>query len=370
MSNEVLIPETAKRMWITNVITIFISQTLAQDIVKHGIIFKHENSLLASHNAWKIFTKLDPKPFETLFQQVIRLEKNTNELKDSIFQFLKSDKSLQSTKDMHHKENKGNLPPVFPKLKSKFIIEDFDKKMAEIDKALGLNKNENRRRRALNNVDSSMSEQTTIKSTTSYSLTTSKQNKLYDGNYAMLNELPSLWTFLKELWQNHAEQNVTKQILSKLAKEKDYRQIINLKELKFSNIQHDDKNKNPIERNIKDTKTTTPTYESPMRDIQSSMSETTTNTVPEMSALNNKSLRNLTTLTYLRPTILTKWTWSTGPTYYRTQPIGVFTIGLRARIPVRHTEMQTIKVQAIQPEQKKIEIRKRKKTITYIRNVG
>jgi hypothetical protein len=149
MSNEILIPETAKRMWITKVITIFISQTIAQDIVKHGIIFKHENSLLASHNAWKIFMKLDPKPFETLFQQVMRLEKNTNELKDSIFQFLKSDKSLQTTKDMHHKENKGNLPPILPKLKSKFIVDDFDKKMAEIDKALGTNNIGNRRKREL-----------------------------------------------------------------------------------------------------------------------------------------------------------------------------------------------------------------------------
>ena len=126
--------------------------------------------------------KLDPKPFETLFQQVMRLEKNIDELNDSIFQFLKSDKSLQTTKDMHHKENTGDLPPIIPKLKSKFIIEDFDKKMAEIDKALGFNKNENRRRRALNNVDSSMSEHTTIKSTTSFPLTTSRKNKLYDGN--------------------------------------------------------------------------------------------------------------------------------------------------------------------------------------------
>ena len=44
-----------------------------QDIIKHGIIFKHENSFLNSNKAWKIFKKLDPKPFETLSQQVIRL---------------------------------------------------------------------------------------------------------------------------------------------------------------------------------------------------------------------------------------------------------------------------------------------------------
>jgi hypothetical protein len=169
----------------------------------------------------------------------------------------------------------------------------------------------------------------------------------------MLNELPSLWTFLKELWQNHAEKNVTKQILSKLTKEKDYRQIINLKELKFSNTQQDNKNGNPTERKEKDTKTTTPTYETPVREIQSSMSETTTSTVPKMSALSKESPRNLTMLTYLRSTVLTKWTWSTGPTFTRTQPIGIFTIGLRARIPVRHTETKTIRVQGIKPEEKK-----------------
>ena len=67
--------------------------TSAQDIVKHGIIFKHENSLLTSNKAWKIFMKLDPKPFETLLKQVIRLEKNTTDLKESIFQFLRSNSS-------------------------------------------------------------------------------------------------------------------------------------------------------------------------------------------------------------------------------------------------------------------------------------
>jgi hypothetical protein len=157
--------------------TIFIGHAVAQDIVKHGIIFKHENSLLASHNAWKIFMKLDPKPFETLFQQVMRLEKNTNELKDSIFQFLKSDKSLQSTKDMHNKKNKGDLPPIIPKLKSKFIIDNFEKKMAEIDKALGTNNRESRRRRVLIKVDGPISERTAIKSTTSFSVTTSRKKQ-------------------------------------------------------------------------------------------------------------------------------------------------------------------------------------------------
>jgi len=43
--------------------------------LKNSVIFELENSLLNSHNPWKIFMKLDPKPFEPLLQQKIRLEK-------------------------------------------------------------------------------------------------------------------------------------------------------------------------------------------------------------------------------------------------------------------------------------------------------
>ena len=124
-----------------------------QDIIKHGEIFKHENSLLTSNNAWKIFMKLDPKPFETLFQQVIRLEKNTYDLKESIFQFLKSDKRLQASKS-NHKEKK-DIPsltypsPTYPKVKIKKIVDDFDAKMAEIDKAIGLVKAIEKRKKRL-----------------------------------------------------------------------------------------------------------------------------------------------------------------------------------------------------------------------------
>jgi hypothetical protein len=85
-----------------------------QDIVKHGVIFKHENSLLASHNAWKIIMKLDPEPFETLFQQVTRLDKNTNKLKESIFQFLRSDKELRTSKIVLNKDNKEFPIRVIP----------------------------------------------------------------------------------------------------------------------------------------------------------------------------------------------------------------------------------------------------------------
>ena len=126
--NDKLILETNKKMRLKNIIIILVVHAAAQDIVKHGVIFKHENSLLSSHNAWKIFMKLDPKHFETLFQQVTRLEKNTNELKESIFQFLRSDKGLQASKMMHSKDNKEFQAPTIPKPKSKFIIDDFDKK--------------------------------------------------------------------------------------------------------------------------------------------------------------------------------------------------------------------------------------------------
>ena len=60
------------------ILTFFMTMCISahtQDVVKHGIKFKYENSLLTSNNVWKIFMKLDPQPFETLFQQVIRLEK-------------------------------------------------------------------------------------------------------------------------------------------------------------------------------------------------------------------------------------------------------------------------------------------------------
>jgi len=50
--------------------------------------------------------KLDPKPFETLFQQVIRLEKTTNELKVSIYKFLRSDKGLLSSRNLQDKVEK------------------------------------------------------------------------------------------------------------------------------------------------------------------------------------------------------------------------------------------------------------------------
>ena len=83
--------------------------------------------------------KLDPKPFEPLFQQVIRLKVNTYDLKESIFQFLRSNKGLQASKSTN-KKRKDTPSPTYPKLKTKKIVEDFNAKMAEIDKAIGLGK--------------------------------------------------------------------------------------------------------------------------------------------------------------------------------------------------------------------------------------
>jgi hypothetical protein len=241
---------------------------------------------------------------------------------------------------MHHKENKGELLPIIPKLKSKFIIEDFDKKMAEIDKALGFNKKESRRRRALNNVDSSISEYTTIKSTTSFPLTTSRKNKLYDGNYAMLNELPSIWTYLRQLWQDHTARNITKKISPKEEKEN-------------------------IDKPQKETRTITPKSEKRIEKIQPSLTETTANVSPESFELNKVAQQRLVTLTHLKPTTFTKWTWSTGPTFTKTHSFGKMYINLRARLPVLHTETQTILVQGYNSD-RKTKIPENKKKEIYI----
>ena len=62
--------------------------------------------------------KLDYKPFKTLFQQVVRLKKNTDKLNESFFQFLKSEQGLQPCEDAQ-KERKGILFPIIAQLRSK-----------------------------------------------------------------------------------------------------------------------------------------------------------------------------------------------------------------------------------------------------------
>jgi hypothetical protein len=92
--------------------------------------------------------------------------------------------------------------------------------MVEIDMALGTSTKEDRRNRSTNNLDNSSRDFAAIKSRGNPKLLTTRKGKLYDGNYAILNELPSLRTFLKELWQNHAENNVTKRTSSRVKKGK------------------------------------------------------------------------------------------------------------------------------------------------------
>jgi hypothetical protein len=84
-------------------------------------MFKHEKSLIVSQYPSKILMKLHPKPFEILLQQVVRLKKNTNELKDSIFQFLRLNTGLQSIKDMQKEKRK----PV--SYNSKIIIKETNR---------------------------------------------------------------------------------------------------------------------------------------------------------------------------------------------------------------------------------------------------
>lgn len=92
------------------------------------------------------------------------LENNTDELKEFIFQFLRSDKGLKYSKTLHNKDKKEISFPVIPKLKSKFIINDFEKK-AEIDMALGTDTRESRKGRSINEIENSPSDSAVRKST-------------------------------------------------------------------------------------------------------------------------------------------------------------------------------------------------------------
>jgi hypothetical protein len=82
--------------------------------------------------------------------------------------------------------------------------------------ALGTSTKEDRKKRSANNIEYLSRDFTAMKSIENPKLLTTRKRKPYDGNYAKLNELPSLWTFLKELGQNHAENNVTERTLDVL----------------------------------------------------------------------------------------------------------------------------------------------------------
>jgi hypothetical protein len=59
-----------------------------------------------------------------LFQQVTRLKKNANELKESIFKFLWSDKRLQASKIMHSKDSRvpiSSYPQTKIKVRNRWL---------------------------------------------------------------------------------------------------------------------------------------------------------------------------------------------------------------------------------------------------------
>ena len=62
-----------------------------------------------------------------------------DELKESIFQFLRSENDLESSKNLQDKKKKEILFPTFPLLESKFLIDDFDTKTAELEMPIGTN---------------------------------------------------------------------------------------------------------------------------------------------------------------------------------------------------------------------------------------
>ena len=72
----------------------------------------------------------------------------------------------------------------------------------------------------------------------------------------MLNELPSVWTYLKQLWQDHTASNITKKISPKEEKEN-------------------------IDKPQKETRTITPKSEKRIEEIHPSLTETTANVSPE-----------------------------------------------------------------------------------------
>ena len=71
--------------------------------------------------------------------------------------------------------------------------------MAEIDKAIGLGKTiEKRRKRSISenqNPDTNDIEDPSINKPIKTKLS---ERKFYDGQYALLNELPTVWNFFKE----------------------------------------------------------------------------------------------------------------------------------------------------------------------------
>ena len=102
--------------------------------------------------------------------------------------------------------------------------------MAEIDKAIGLGKTiEKRRKRSISenqNQDTNDIENPSINKPIKTKL---RERKFYDGQYALLNELPTVWNFFKELWNRPKSSNtIDKQPIKK---------EINLSEIKPTKVQ-------------------------------------------------------------------------------------------------------------------------------------
>ena len=84
-------------------------------------------------------------------------------------------------------------------------MEDFDKKMAEIDKAMGISSKGNRQKRSIKDHPSSKNDKGPHQDTRTPIQPPAKERKFYDGNYALINEIPNIWNFLKgpNTWNNH-----------------------------------------------------------------------------------------------------------------------------------------------------------------------
>jgi superfamily II DNA helicase RecQ len=76
-------------------------------------------------------------------------------------------------------------------------MEDFDKKMAEIDKAMGISAKGNRRKRSIKDYPSSKNGKEPHKNSKIPIQPPAKERKFYDGNYALINEIPNIWKFFK-----------------------------------------------------------------------------------------------------------------------------------------------------------------------------
>ena len=101
--------------------------------------------------------------------------------------------------------------------------------MAEIDKAIGFGKTIEKRKRRSINVDQNSDIDKETQDTIEPIKTQLRQRKFYDGQYALLNELPTVWNFFKELWNGPKQVN--------RAENKQIEEKINLSEIKPTKVE-------------------------------------------------------------------------------------------------------------------------------------